>query len=221
MERIDAIVLAAGRGIRMGAPKPKQFLRLAGKPLLIHVLELFERRDEIKKVIVTCIPGMEDDYRELCHQYSLNKPELVAGDVTRQWSVRNALRLVTTDRVLIHEAVRPFVRNALLDRVLSYADPAVVPTAPIPFTVSLGNECMEAELERKKLRNIQLPQVFDAATLKEAHERFLEPGDATEDSVLVFRLGARVRFVEGDELNIKITTPLDLRLAELIYSELW
>lgn len=221
MQLYDAIVLAAGRGTRMGAPRPKQFLRLAGKPLVIHVLELLERRADVAKVVVAHTPGMEEAYRELIHQYGLRKPVLVEGAATRQWSLTNALGHVETERLIVHEAVRPFVRDSVLDRVLSHSDPAVVPTVPIPFTVSAGREFMDAELDRSRLHNIQLPQAFDTAILREAHERFREPGDATEDSLLVFRLGHQVRFVEGDELNIKITTPFDMKLAELIYNELW
>lgn len=225
MERVSAmqvtecIVLAAGQGTRMGREVPKQFLRLAGKPLLIHTLEVFEQIREIPHVWVTYRPGYESEYLELFKQYRLEKPRLIEGGATRQWSVWNALRQVTSPRVMIHEAVRPFITPEFVRRVLEVEAPAVVPTIPIPFTVSVGETGMTAELDRSKLHNIQLPQSFATEVLKEAHERYYEAGNATEDSLMVFRLGHEVRFVAGLEHNIKITTPLDLELAELIYHE--
>lgn len=217
MQRTECIVLAAGKGTRMGREVPKQFLRLAGKPLLIHTLEVFEQLDEISAVWVAYHPGFENEYLKLFKQYRLEKPQLVEGGETRQWSVANALRRVTSKRVLIHEAVRPFITPEFVRQVLSGDAPAVVPTIPIPFTVSVGEKVMTAELDRSKLHNIQLPQAFDVEILREAHERFYEGGRATEDSLMVFRLGHEVRFVSGLEHNIKITTPLDLEFAELIY----
>lgn len=216
---MDAIVLAAGRGVRMGRDVPKQFLRLAGKPLLVHVLEVFEALEDVDRVWVTALAGYEDEYRRLFEQYRLEKPELVPGGETRQWSVARALESVRSPRVIVHEAVRPFVTADFVRGLLAWPDAAVVPTQPIPFTVAEGDAFMTAELNRARLHNVQLPQVFNTAVLREAHRRFREPGDATEDSLLVFRLGERVRFVPGREENIKITTPLDLQLAELIYRE--
>lgn len=216
---LDCIVLAAGKGVRMRNSVPKQFMRLAGKPLIIHVLEILEQLNEIGSIWVTYLSGYETTYLQLFEQYGLRKPKLVQGGATRQWSVYNALQCVSSDRVVIHEAVRPFFSVDLLRSMLALDAPAVVPTVPVPFTVSVGDMWMTGELNRSTLHNIQLPQVFDTKVLREAHERFYMPGDATEDSLLVFRLGKPVRFVPGLEYNIKITTPLDLELAELIYRE--
>lgn len=203
----------------MGREIPKQFLRLAGKPLLIHTLEVFEQIREISCVWVTNRPGYENDCLELFERYRLKKPRLVEGGATRQWSVSAALERVTSPRVIVHEAVRPFITPEFVRRVLEVDAPAVVPTIPIPFTVSVGEQTMTGELDRSELHNIQLPQLFSTEVLKQAHKRYDEMGDATEDSLMVFRIGQEVRFVPGLEHNIKITTPLDLALAELIYHD--
>lgn len=219
MQQTECIVLAAGQGRRMGREIPKQFLRLAGKPLLIHALEVFEQITEIPRVWVTNRPGHEAECLELFERYRLKKPRLVEGGATRQWSVSNALQRVTSPRVIVHEAVRPFITPEFVRRVLDVEAPAVVPTVPIPFTVSVGERTMTGELDRSRLHNIQLPQLFSTEVLRQAHEHYHETGDATEDSLMVFRLGGEVRFVPGLEHNIKITTPLDLALAELIYHD--
>lgn len=220
MDKVDAIVLAAGRGTRMGEEIPKQLLRLGGKPLLIHVLEVFEQIDRIDRVLVTYLAGYEDRYAELFKQYRLDKPVLVAGGETRQWSVERALTNVRTERVLIHESVRPFIDKSFVTSLLADNSPAVVPTIPITFTVAVGGDEMTAELNRSELHNVQLPQVFNTDLLRKAHTDHRSSGGATEDSLLVFRNKGLVRFTAGREQNIKITTPLDLRLAELIYDEL-
>jgi 2-C-methyl-D-erythritol 4-phosphate cytidylyltransferase len=140
---------------------------------------------------------------------------LVEGGRTRQESVWNGLQKVKSRRVLIHEAARPFISKEFLLDLLANNEPAVVPTIPIPFSVAGGETYMEQELERSKLHNIQLPQLFDTEVLRRAHQKARQENFvAFEDGILVFRMGEKVRFVEGLENNIKITTPLDLVIAE-------
>lgn len=217
---MDAILLAAGRGVRMRSDKPKQLLRLAGKPIVVHSLEVLESVRSIDRVFVTYAPGFGEEISDALRDYQLTKPVLVEGGATRQLSVANALERVTSPRVLVHEAARPFINEEFVQSLLDVQADAVVPTVPISFTVAEGDRLMTRVLKREELHNVQLPQVFDTAKLREAHSTFHEPADASEDSQMVFRLGYAVRFVEGMEHNIKITTPLDLHLAEVIYSEL-
>jgi 2-C-methyl-D-erythritol 4-phosphate cytidylyltransferase len=202
----------------MGKPVPKQFLRLFGKPIMIYALEILEKLETIDSIYITYNPEFRRLYEDTLNAYNLSKCELVPGGSSRQESVLNGLKRVKTNRVLIHEAARPMITVEFVQKLLKYEEKAVVPTVPIPFTVSQGGDYMEAELDRSKLHNIQLPQVFDVQTLLKAHELAQkEKYLATEDGLLVFRLGEKVRFVPGLENNIKITTSFDLILAENIF----
>jgi 2-C-methyl-D-erythritol 4-phosphate cytidylyltransferase len=217
MNEMNAVILAAGAAKRMGNEIPKQFLRIGGKPIIIHVMEVLGKARLFDRFIVTTLPGYESHYDELIKTYHLSDVELVGGGTTRQESCRLALGHVRSERVFIHEAARPFITVDFIRRLVSYPDRAVVPVLPIDFTVSTGDQFMTGILDRRELRNIQLPQVFDTKTIVEAHERAAADGFySTEDSMLVFRMGVPVRFVEGERENFKITDRFDLFVAERI-----
>lgn len=217
MGKLNAIILAAGASKRMEQEVPKQFLRIEGKPIIIYVMEVLRKTGLFDRLIVTTLPGYEDHYDELIRTYHLADIELVTGGSTRQESCRLGLNRVRSERVLIHEAARPFITVDFVRRLVDYPDKAVVPVLPIDFTVSAGDEFMTKTLDRGELKNIQLPQVFDTATIISAHQRAEAEGFlATEDSTLVFRMGVPVRFVEGLRENFKITDRFDLFVAERI-----
>ena len=212
---MDCIYLAAGLGVRMRKRIPKQFLSIYGKPIMIYALEVLEKISGIERIFITYHQDFRKDYERVIEDYNISKCILIEGGETRQESVWNALQMVESERVIIHEAARPFITAEFVSELMEIDEKAVVPTIPVPFTVSMGNEYMTAELDRSKLHNIQLPQIFDTDTLVRAHKKAIEEGYiATEDGILVFRLGEKVRFVKGLENNIKITTPLDLVIAE-------
>ncbi|MBO8150944.1 MAG: 2-C-methyl-D-erythritol 4-phosphate cytidylyltransferase [Candidatus Marinimicrobia bacterium] len=212
---MDCIYLAAGLGVRMRKRIPKQFLNIYGKPIMIYALEVLEKISGIERIFITYHQDFRKDYERVIEDYNISKCILTEGGETRQESVWNALQMVESERVIIHEAARPFITAELVSELMEIDEKAVVPTIPVPFTVSMGNEYMTAELDRSKLHNIQLPQIFDTDILVRAHKKAMEEGYiATEDGILVFRLGEKVRFVKGLENNIKITTPLDLVIAE-------
>jgi 2-C-methyl-D-erythritol 4-phosphate cytidylyltransferase len=219
--KINCILLGAGKAKRMGKEIPKQFLRLGGKPILVHVLETLEKTSLFDRIILTILPEAESEYEKLIKTYVIKNVVIIKGGASRQESTYNALKLVKTERVLIHEAARPFVKKELLLELMAYQDEAIVPVIPVDFTVSKGEDYMTGILDRNQLRNIQLPQLFDTKILKEAHEKAIVDGfRATEDSMLVYRLGKRVRFINGSSENIKITNPLDLMIAEkLLYMD--
>jgi len=213
--KMDAVILAAGAAKRMEQEVPKQFLRIGGKPIIIYVMEVLRKAEIFDRLVVTTLRGYEAHYDELIKTYHLTDVELIAGGSTRQESCRLALTKVRTDRVLIHEAARPFITADFVRRLVAYPDRAVVPVLPIDFTVSAGGDFMTKILDRGELRNIQLPQVFETKTIVAAHERARADGfTATEDSTLVFRMGIPVRFVEGLRENFKITDRFDLFVAE-------
>jgi 2-C-methyl-D-erythritol 4-phosphate cytidylyltransferase len=219
---MDAILLAAGSSRRMGSEIDKQLVRLGGKPVMIFSLERLVNHAGLSRVIVTSAKDNLDDITELLEDYHLSSHcVVVEGGSTRQESVVEGLKQVTSERVLIHEGARPLIDNELIDRVLAVTADCAVPTIQIPFTVAVGGSTMENELDRSLLHNVQLPQVFNTDVIRKAHERAMENGEtATEDSVLVHRMGYEVIFVEGSKKNIKITYPEDLVIAEtLIFGE--
>ncbi|HET6351771.1 MAG TPA: 2-C-methyl-D-erythritol 4-phosphate cytidylyltransferase [Coriobacteriia bacterium] len=218
------IVLAGGVGKRMGQPIPKQFIMMGGKPIIAHVLEKAERLADVEKVVITC-PGeyVAETNDLLRHRNLSGRFCCIEGGETRQDSVYNGLMALDGfDRVIVHEAVRPFVTyeefRALID---SEFDNAIYGTR-IPFTVVAGHDYVEGTFERSELVNVQLPQKFDRAKLVQAHEMARAEGarQFTEDASLLFHyLKEPVRILEGSERNIKITEPTDLIIGEAIYGE--
>lgn len=213
---MEAIVLAAGKGVRMNLEYPKQFMKIGGKPCFIYVLEVLNSLPQIETIYVTCHKDYIDDYIAYARMYHIHGTVFIEGGATRQESVYRALQYIQSDKVLIHEAARPLISKEFVEEILSYTqDDAVIPTVPISFTVAQGGEYMESEIERSTLHNVQLPQMFNTAKLLRAHESAIKDGyTATEDGMLAFHYGTTVRFVPGRDSNIKMTTPLDVQIVE-------
>lgn len=213
---MEAIVLAAGKGVRMHLDYPKQFMKIGGKPCFIYVLEALNSCPQIETVYVTCNKDYMDEYREYARMYDIRNTCFVEGGATRQESVYKALQHVKSDKVLIHEAARPLISVEFIEEIISHEDEdAVIPTVPLTFTVAQGDDYMTGETDRSKLHNIQLPQMFTVSKLRAAHEAAIADGyTATEDGMLAFHYGVKVRFVPGRDSNIKITTPFDIHIVE-------
>lgn len=213
---MDAILLSAGIGSRTGLSYPKQFLSINGKPMLVYSLEVLQRCKSIDKIIVTCAQEYLEVYQGYIEKYHIGNVFCILGGNTRQESVRLALEHVQTKKVMIHEAARPLISADFVESILAIENEvAVVPTIPVKFTVVEGREYMEKELIRDRLHNVQLPQVFDTQILFAAHQKAMQDNyTATEDGMLVFHYGHKVRFVEGRESNIKVTTMLDVEIVE-------
>ena len=219
---MDAILLAAGLSKRMG-DMDKQLVRLGGKPMFIFPLEKLLNHSAIERVIITCPQGRCEEFSVIAKDYQVDHCVFIEGGLTRQESVKLALTHIKTSRVLIHEAARPMLTSELISRVSNFENEvAVVANTKIPFTVYIGSTYMEAELDRNTLRNIQLPQVFQTHILRSAHQKAESDNQsATEDSMLVFRMGYNVKFVPGDVKNIKVTYPIDLLIAKaFLFQEL-
>ena len=218
---VQAIIVAAGRGVRMEASRPKAFLSLAGRTLLERTLAAFLAHPKIDHV-VAAVPDPDEAGRILGR--SAGRAVLVRGGATRQESVSRglaALPAAADGIILVHDAARPLVTNDVIDAVIEAAlrsgaaVPAIVPSDTIKKLA--GDGAVEATLPRESLRLAQTPQGFRGATLRAAYARAEREGfTGTDDSVLVERAGGRVTIVEGSPRNIKITTPLDLLLAEAI-----
>lgn len=216
------LLLSAGRGKRMEKEMPKQYLLLAGKPMIVHTLERVDRISSISNIVIVCENEYITAIRLMLQQYNISTPVSFAeGGSTRQESVFNGLKLVKSENVIIHEAARPFVLQSEFQSLIDDECSNVMLGYPIPFTVVKGQECVSGLLERKELVNVQLPQKFKTATLLYAHEQAMrEKREFTEDASMVFEYtNEQVKIMRGSNLNIKITEPMDLITGEVLYRE--
>lgn len=220
---VIALIPAAGTGRRMGADKNKQYLEVGGRPILVHTLEVFDRCDAISEVYLI-VP--EDDCAFACEiidnmRFSKNI-RVIPGGKERQDSVRNGLNSIyNCDMVMVHDGVRPFVTEEIINRSIEETSKYGATTVAVPAkdTIKSVDEdgIVVKTLERKKLWQIQTPQTFKYEIIKEAFDRAYTDGFyGTDDAALVERLGYKVKIVEGSYQNIKITTPEDLIIAEAI-----
>ena len=228
--RVNAVIVAAGEGRRMGGQLPKPFLLLAGHPLILHTLGRFAS-SLVRKVILVAAEKELPRCRELlASDPRLQSLELTvqAGGMRRQDSVHRGLTRLDPDCevVVIHDGARPFVSPQLIDRCVETAsrDGAVVVGVPARDTIKrvTDDRLVEETPPRDFLWEMQTPQVFRSEMIREAYDRAQREGaEATDDAALVERLGMRVRLLEGERTNIKITLPQDLLLAEAMIREGW
>jgi 2-C-methyl-D-erythritol 4-phosphate cytidylyltransferase len=217
-----AIVVAAGKGTRLGGDRPKQFLELGGVPIIIHTLRQFERSKQINEVI-TVLPAEDTaGFESLAQKFELSKARrVVAGGATRAQSVRNGLNaIVQADIVAVHDGVRPFVTPEEIDEVVGAAERsgAAILTAPVADTIKRVVDARIVEtVSRADLRRALTPQCFRFDILQRAYEQLDELEgqgvEITDECLLVERLGVEIAAVTGSPRNIKITTDSDLKQA--------
>jgi 2-C-methyl-D-erythritol 4-phosphate cytidylyltransferase len=220
-ELVWAVVAAAGDGRRLGHERPKAFVKLGGRPLLAHAIELFEAHPRVERVVVVVPQDWEEPTTLLADELAAGKvAAAVAGGPTRAESVAAGLAEVagSATAVLVHDAARPFASAELVDRVLDALADAdgAVPGVPVADTVKrVGGGAVLETLERSELRAVQTPQAFRAEALRRAYAGAAgEIAAATDCAQLVERAGGRVVVVEGEAANAKITAPDDLVRAE-------
>ena len=220
-----AIVVAAGKGTRLGGNQPKQFLELRGVPIIIHTLRQFEVCEEISEVIVVVPAAETAAFSSLAEKFEIRKlSRVVAGGATRAQSVRCGLNAISSAEIVaVHDGVRPFVTTNEIDRVVAAAKAsgAAILVAPVVDTIKeVKNGHSLRTIPRAGLRRALTPQCFRYDLLKRAYDQLDEVECAgieiTDDSLLVERLGAEVVAVEGSAGNIKITEEGDLALAETL-----
>ncbi len=221
MNKVTAIVVAAGEGQRFGAPK--QFAPLKDKAVLEWSLECFQTHIQVADIVLVLMRDIEKE------EYMRRFPKIVSvvtGGKHRQDSVFAGFGQVDpqeTGFVLIHDGVRPLVDHALLSRVIraTKESGAAIPVVPLEDTVKVveGGKILRT-LDREKLRRVQTPQGFSYPILKAALEQAREDDHyGTDEAALVERIGREVVLVEGDPRNIKITTPEDIRIAEALLED--
>ncbi|WP_195576666.1 2-C-methyl-D-erythritol 4-phosphate cytidylyltransferase [Paenibacillus sp. 1001270B_150601_E10] len=222
-QRFGVVVVAAGKGTRMGTTESKQYLLLQDKPVLVHTLEVFQAIEECESIVL--VTGVQDHERcrSWIEQYGMTKVrEVRAGGKERQDSVYEGLKAIESyglDTVLIHDGVRPFVQQqhilACFEAALTQG--AAVLAVPVKDTIKQVNEqgVITATPDRNSLWAIQTPQAFRLEVVMEGHRQAKQfERTSTDDAMLVEQMGVPVHVVEGDYTNVKLTTPEDLLWAE-------
>ena len=213
------IIVAGGKGLRMGGDIPKQFLPVCGKPVLMRTLEAFHVYDASIHLILVLPVSQQVYWKQLCEEYQFNLAhEIADGGETRFHSVKNGLALIKEDGLVgVHDGVRPFVSQEVIarcyDEALSLK--AVIPVVGVVETVRHLTDEGSETVPRDQYKLVQTPQVFDVALLRRAYEQTYTDM-FTDDASVVEALGENVYLVEGNRENIKLTTPFDLKLAELL-----
>ena len=216
------IIVAGGQGLRMGGEIPKQFRPISGHPVLMHTLEAFYRYDPEIEIILVLPEEHQNYWNDLCLQYRFTlKHRVITGGPTRFHSVKNGLdTLPDNGLVAVHDGVRPLVSEEVIDNAFEEAkrSGAVIPVIEVTDSLrELTSDGKNKSVPRSLYRSVQTPQVFKTALLKEAYSQpFCDY--FTDDASVVEATGKEVKLIKGNTENIKITTPKDLLLAEMLLS---
>jgi 2-C-methyl-D-erythritol 4-phosphate cytidylyltransferase len=222
-----AIIAAAGQGTRMAGKRPKQFLELAGTPIVFHTLKAFEQCDAIQEIVVVVAAEETAGFLSLAAKYALRKIRaVVPGGVTRAQSVLHGLRAVeeaTAEIVAVHDGARPFVTPDEITRTVEAAKiegAAILVCTPVDTMKEVKDGAVVKTVTRSDLRNALTPQCFRYKLLRLAYEGtdVFDPA-LTDESSLVERLGVRILTVEGSARNIKITRPEDILVGEALLKQ--
>jgi 2-C-methyl-D-erythritol 4-phosphate cytidylyltransferase len=217
------VIVAGGSGKRMESDLPKQFIKLANQPVLLHTLYVFHEFDRELKIIIVLHADYFDLWNSICKEYSCSVPhKVIKGGETRFDSVKNGLEAIDNNDglVAIHDAVRPLVNVDTISRCFDSARkygnalPAISPNESVRITVAGGNK----PLDRKNIYLVQTPQVFSLALIKKAYMQEYKP-DFTDDATVFEASGEKINIVAGDVLNIKLTTLADIEYAEVVLKQ--
>jgi len=215
LPRTVALIVAAGGGSRAGTDLPKQYVHVAGRPMIAHSHAVFSAHPAITDVIVVIGAGQETMLTE-----ALGKVATLVGGATRRESVRNGLDLIEAtggaDHVLVHDAARPFLSAEVIDRLLTALDSAsgAIPALPVADTLARGATSLGDVVSRAGLFRVQTPQAFRFEDILAAHRAWPDDEEATDDAQMIRRIGGEVTMVEGDIMLEKVTYPADFAAAE-------
>ena len=214
------LIVAGGKGLRMGSEMPKQFLPLKGRPILMRTIERFYQYDPQMGIVLVLPKDQQAYWKELCEKYAFSLPHLIAdGGETRFHSVKNGLCAIPANNGLIgvHDGVRPFVSIDAIQRCYQEAatKQAVVPVIEIHESIRRITSSGSQAANREEYKLVQTPQVFSARLLKKAYEQDYSPA-FTDDASVVEAVGIQVHCIKGNRENIKLTTPFDLKIANAL-----
>ncbi|WP_288205103.1 2-C-methyl-D-erythritol 4-phosphate cytidylyltransferase [uncultured Parabacteroides sp.] len=221
------LIVAGGKGLRMGGDLPKQFIPLEGKPVLMHTLEAFHRWDALAELVLVLPEDHQSYWNMLCREIGCKVPHRIAnGGETRFHSVRNGLQFLseeignTSERnekalIAVHDGVRPFVSSEVIAACFDEAEKnrVAIPVMPMIDSLRETDEKGSHPVDRSRYFAVQTPQVFDAELLLKAYEQEFS-ALFTDDASVVEAMGEAIHMVTGNRENIKITTPFDLLVAE-------
>lgn len=217
-----AIVVAGGKGERMQTTQPKQFIIIDGKPLLMHTLMAFSRYDINLEIILVLPDGQLKNWGQICKKYHFNvRHQVIAGGPERFHSVKSGLKLVEKESlVAVHDGVRPLLSLNLIRRTFEAAVKygAAIPCIEVKDSLREINGASSVPVDRHKMRLVQTPQCFRSGLLIDAYNISYQP-QFTDDASVVENAGHKIFIVEGDPLNIKVTLPMDLIIAETLISK--
>jgi len=223
MTGIDAVIVGAGSGKRLGDPKPKAFVDLCGKPIVYYSLKTFVNHPAVDKTILVVPPAMIGEAAVIVNEHTdfTDRLQIAAGGDERWESVRNGCAVASGDWVLVHDAARPFVSNAVIDAVLEKRDDfecviTATPVADTIRTIADDGRC-GATVDRSTLMRVGTPQLFRRERLMSAFDLIKDmPSAPTDEAALFERLGIAVGYSWGDAMNFKITEKADLETARAI-----
>ena len=220
---ISAIILAGGKGKRMGAPVSKQFIEIKGKPIIYYTIKKFSENKKIDNIVVVLSKDEVGYFKEnILEKYNLKVDNIVIGGTERQDSVYNGLKSLedtNTDIVLIHDGARPFISDRIIDDGIKFAQVygACAPGVMPKDTIKIKNESnfSVSTPDRGSLVAIQTPQVYKFNEILECHEKIkINNIVVTDDTMVAEKFGYSVYLYDGEYTNIKVTTPEDLILGE-------
>ena len=224
LKHCGAVIVAAGTASRMGGID-KVMAPLNGEPMIVRTVRTFQACDAVKEIVIVTREDLITKITSLCGKFD-KVQAVVVGGKDRAESVKSGLRMLSkaVKLVAVQDGARPLITEAVIDRTIRAAHTygAAAPAVPVKDTVKVvAGGIVSSTPDRNTLKAIQTPQVFDFDLLKGALKKAFEDGAAiTDDASAVELLGYKVKIVEGDEHNIKVTTPTDLRIAELLLEEM-
>jgi len=217
----SVIIVAGGSGKRMGASMPKQFLKISGKELIFYTLEKFLEFDPAIEMILVIHSDYKDYWEKTVSSSGFDYPvKIASGGETRFHSVKNGINMLETGSLVgIHDSVRPLVSVSTIQRVYDAAEMfgSAIPCIPLKESVREISGETSRPLDRSAIQIVQTPQVFRASILQRAYECSFDE-DFTDDASVVEKAGFGIKLIQGDEYNLKITTPEDFEIASLLLS---
>lgn len=220
----SVVIVAGGSGLRAGTELPKQFVEIGGKPMMMHTIEVFFRYSNQIKIVVVLHPDYFDLWTRLCQMHDFRIPHsVVKGGETRFHSVKNGLSLIEDDEIVaIHDAARPFVALQVINNAFEEASSrhcGAIPVVDEKNSIRMVVQGGSKSIDRSTLKLVQTPQVFPANLLKNAYRT--EYNDSfTDDATVAEAAGIDIHLIDGNEENLKITTPVDFKFAEALLNSI-
>lgn len=228
MEKLAVIIPAAGSGTRMGSSKPKPFIILGDKQIIWHTINVFLKLDNVIQIIIPTSKEWLGEVEVICESLPKSKVhfDVIAGGSERQFSIQNGLKFLRddVDLVAVHDAIRPFIDRDLIKKTCKKASSygGAIVGVPVKDTIKKveQNQSIIETPDRNTLWQAQTPQIFRKELLTKAYYSATEEDFfGTDDASLVERIGGDIKIVKGDRKNLKITYPIDLKIAEMILKE--